>query len=451
MLGKPTKLLQTTAWKTFNALQQQSRCVSKVPGPVSSSTELPDYKTSVNVHEHKLQRPADLKAKPPDLNKWQGLKDLQTRTKDSLIPSTLKEMEESEDFQLTMTELKRQGQKKLTREERKKRQRALDNLGAPDFTDFWRQKCKEQDINITEKTLKKISIEVMQVNIGLYCNQACNHCHVESSPKRKEMMDRLTADRCIHVLANSPTVHTLDITGGAPELCSEFRHLASAGRMLKKSVIVRSNLTALLEPGQEQTAQFFADHGLNVVASLPCYSAKNVNLQRGSGVFDRSVHALLILNDLGYGRQGSGLQLDLVYNPLGAFLPPPQKPLEEKYREELYTVFGIEFNNLFTITNAPIKRFADFLYRRNELSSYMELLVRNYNLATVEKIMCRNLLSVSWDGRLFDCDFNQQLDLGMMEQGHQTIFGIESCSDLEGVEITVDNHCYGCTAGMGSS
>lgn len=227
----------------------QSRCITKIPEAAPS--DLPDYNTSVNVHEHKLRRPVDVKSRPADLKRWEGLKDLRERNKDSLIPTTLKEMEESEDFQVTMAELRRQGQRKLTREERKKRQRALDNLGVPDFTTFWKEKCQEKNVEITEDTVKKKQIEVLQVNIGLYCNQACNHCHVESSPKRKEMMNQPTADRCIHVLANSPAVHTLDITGGAPELNMEFRHLASAGRKLNKSVIVRSNLTALLEPGPQ--------------------------------------------------------------------------------------------------------------------------------------------------------------------------------------------------------
>ncbi|KAL4225664.1 hypothetical protein ACF0H5_016353 [Mactra antiquata] len=413
------------------------------------SSELPDYNTNVNIHEHKLTRPSAQKSK--QTQKWKGLADLSARTKESLIPSTLKEMEADEDFKVTAADLKRLGQKGITRQERKRRQRALDVLGVPDFKEFWKQKNIEAGVTVNEEILRKNMIELLQVNIGLYCNQACNHCHVESSPRRKEMMDRRTADQCINVLANSPNVHTLDLTGGAPELCTEFRHLASAGRKLNKTVIVRSNLTALLEPGQEDTVQFFADEGLQVVASLPCYSSKNVNTQRGSGVFDRSIHALLMLNEIGYGKQGSGLQLDLVYNPLGAFLPPAQGALEDKYKEELMTVFGIEFNNLYTITNMPIKRFADFLYRRNELTDYMELLVRNYNPSTVDNMMCRNLLSVNWDGRLYDCDFNQQLDIEMTSKDKSSIFDIKSCTDLEQSEIPVQNHCYGCTAGMGSS
>ncbi|KAK3612503.1 hypothetical protein CHS0354_024473 [Potamilus streckersoni] len=417
-----------------------------------SSKEQPDYNTDVNIHEHKLKRPEGSRKK--QIKAWDGLEDLKARTKGSLIPDTLKEMEESEEFQLTVKKLKEMGQAKLTKEERLKRQRALDQLGVPSFLDFWHQKKKEKEKQHEEKVLRKRKVEILQVNIGLYCNQACNHCHVESSPKRIEMMDNSTAERCLYILRNSADIHTLDLTGGAPELCKEFRYLAKGGVDLGRNVIVRTNLTALLEPGQEDTAEFFAEHKLNVVASLPCYSTKNVNLQRGKGVFDKSIQALLVLNSLGYSKEGTGLKLDLVYNPLGAFLPPPQKSLEEKYKEELKSAFGIEFNNLFTITNMPIKRFADFLHRRSELNTYMELLVRNYNLDTIDVLMCRNLLNVNWNGQLYDCDFNQQLDMGIptkSKQGIMTVWDIESASDIEGQTITVDNHCYGCTAGMGSS
>lgn len=414
--------------------------------------ELPDYNTSINIHEHKLKRPD----RPPGSARWKGLEGLKERTRESLIPDTLKEMDESEEFKITAANLKRLGQAKLTKEERLKRQRALDKLGIPSFAEFMKMKREEKNIKVSDNVLRKRPIEILQLNIGLYCNQACNHCHVESSPRRHEMMDRQTAEKCLEVLKNSPSITTVDITGGAPELCSEFRYLAAGSRALDREVIVRSNLTSLLEPGQEDTAEFFADQGLHVIASLPSYSAKNVNIQRGKGVFDRSIHALLMLNDLGFGKEGTGLKLDLVYNPLGAFLPPAQDALELKYKEELMTVFGIEFNQLFTMTNMPIKRFADFLHRRNELHDYMELLIRNYNLKTVDNLMCLNLLSVNWDGKIFDCDFNQQLDIGMADSdtkgpAHRSILDISSVAELEGNKITVDNHCYGCTAGMGSS
>ncbi|XP_077994375.1 uncharacterized protein LOC144448095 [Glandiceps talaboti] len=275
-----------------------------------SNVDLPDFNTDVNIHEHKLRRPE----KPPPT--WQGLKNLKGRLKGSLIPETLQHMEENEDFKITAENLKKLGQAKLTREERKKRQRALHNLGVPNFRDFVKTKLKEDNISV-EGLLKRKKTDVLQLNVGLYCNQACNHCHVESSPKRKEMMNRQTAEKCIELLVNSPEIHTLDLTGGAPELCQEFRYLAKSGRDLGRQVLDRCNLTALLEPGQEDTAEFLAENQIKVIASLPCYSAKNVNLQRGRGVFDKSIQALLTLNSLGYGIPGTGLEIDLVYNPLG--------------------------------------------------------------------------------------------------------------------------------------
>ena len=243
---------------------------------------------------------------------------------------------------------------------------------------------------------------------------------------------------------------TPSLLGGAPELCPEFRYLVEESVSAQKLVVDRCNLTALLEPGQEDTAEFLAFHKVHVIASLPCYSAKNVNLQRGKGVFQRSMEALNILNDLGYGKPGSGLQLDLVYNPLGAFLPPDQSELEVKYKAELKEMFNIEFNSLYTMTNMPIKRFADFLNRRNELQGYMELLVRNYSDANIDNLMCRELLSVNYDGSIFDCDFNQQLAL-QLQGNAKTVFDIETTDDLLKTPIKTDNHCYGCAAGNGSS
>lgn len=437
-----------------------SRCFSStriLPGDNKGSTnsieqinpQLPDYNTSINIHEHKLQRPT---RPPPKLPRWEGLQDLSERTKGSLIPETLKEMENDKDFQISAKQLKEMGQRKLTREEKKRRQRALDKIGVPDFIQFWNNKKLQNGITDKQQNLKKKAIQVFQLNIGIYCNQACNHCHVESSPKRQEMMSHEVARKCIDILKNSPSILTVDITGGAPELCKEFRYIATEARKLEIDVIDRCNLTALLEPGQEDTAQFLADNKIHIVASLPCYTAKNVNLQRGKGVFDKSIQSLLNLNSLGYGKPETGLKLDLVYNPLGAFLPPDQKKLDEQYKKELWDVFGIEFNKLFTMTNMPVKRFADFLFRRNELNDYMDLLVRNYNLNTVDKLMCRDTISVSWDGILYDCDFNQQLDLEISkESGTMTVFDINSVEDMTESVIKVDNHCFGCTAGMGSS
>eukprot|EP00953_Heterococcus_sp_UTEX-ZZ885_P029886 15826-Heterococcus_DN1.PRE.2 len=320
-------------------------------------------------------------------------------------------MEGDEDFQLTAARLKELGQKRMTLEEKKLRRRALDELGLPTF---------QQYLKNAELAVPRAASTILQLNIGLYCNQACSHCHVESSPQRTESMSREVADQCLAVLRASPAVSTLDITGGAPELNPQFRYLVQQACAAGVEVIDRCNLTVLQEPGQEDLAEFLAENKVRVVASLPCYSSKNVNMQRGSGVFDRSIAGLKKLNALGYGIEGSGLSLDLVYNPLGAFLPPPQQDLELKYKEELMSTFGIQFNSLFTITNMPIKRFADFLYRRGELKEYMDLLVRNFNPAAVKGLMCKDTVSVGWDGRIYDCDFNQQMGLGMGTAGTNT-------------------------------
>ena len=268
------------------------------------------------------------------------------------------------------------GQKRMTLEEKKTRRRALSDIGVPPFEEFLAQRGL---------AVARAPTEIMQLNIGLYCNQACNHCHVESSPKRKEMMDAAVARKCVEVLRATPSVHTLDITGGAPEMNDQFRYLVQAARALDGEreaaglkpieVIDRCNLTVLLEPGQEDLPTFLADQKVRVVASLPCYSSKNVNQQRGNKVFERSIKGLQLLNDVGYGAEGSGLYMDLVYNPLGAFLPPPQEMLQAKYAEELQEHFGVRFNELFTMTNMPIKRFADLLYKQGRLAEYMQLLV----------------------------------------------------------------------------
>jgi len=407
----------------------------------TSTMVLPDYNTSVNVADIKLT-----KAKRP--GSWKGLDDLKQRTSGSLIADTLKEMEGDAEFQLNAKRLRELGQKKLTMQEKKNRRRALTELGVPQFREF-----------LAEQNLmpKRKPAEVFQLNIGLYCNQACNHCHVESSPKRKEMMDEATAMRCIEIIKNSPSIKTLDITGGAPEMNDQFRPIVEAASAARPDIeiIDRCNLTVLAEPGHEDLPEFLAKHKVRVAASLPCYSAKNVNMQRGNNVFDRSIQGLIKLNEAGYGVEGSGLYLDLVYNPLGAFLPPPQEALQAKYKEELLENFGIEFNDLFTMTNMPIKRFADFLYRRGELKDYMDLLVRNFNPDTTETLMCTNTLNVGWDGRIFDCDFNQQLELDLQAPNDADavadVFTIESVQDLVSQAPMVDSHCFGCTAGMGSS
>ena len=293
-------------------------------------------------------------------------------------------------------------------------------------------------------------VEILQVNIGRLCNQACHHCHVEAGPKRTENMDGKTVGRVIELLEQSKTIHTIDVTGGAPELNPHFRRLVEAAKQNDKEVIDRCNLTVLFEPGQEETALFLKKHGVRIIASLPCYSKENVEKQRGRGAFDRSIEALKLLNNLGYGEKESGLVLDLVYNPTGPFLPPSQEKLQADYKSELKDLFGIEFNHLFTITNMPIKRFLHDLERLGKLNEYMELLANSFNPGAALGVMCRNLVSVSWNGEIFDCDFNQMLELPL-GAGRMNLWGISSFDELNGKSITFANHCYACTAGAGSS
>ncbi|MGH7819239.1 MAG: arsenosugar biosynthesis radical SAM (seleno)protein ArsS, partial [Candidatus Binatia bacterium] len=250
--------------------------------------------------------------------------------------------------------------------------------------------------------LRRGVVKTLQVNVGKLCNQACHHCHVDAGPRRKEIMRRATAERVIDLLAESSTIETADLTGGAPELNPNFRYLVESARSLGRRVIDRCNLTVLFEPGMEGLADFLAECEVEVVASLPCYTATNVEKQRGHGVFDKSIEALRWLNRLGYGRPRSRLVLNLVYNPLGAFLPPPQTKLEADYKRELGAAFGIEFNRLFTITNMPIKRFAAELARSGKEEEYMGLLVNHFNPGAVEGLMCRSLVSVGWEGTLYD-------------------------------------------------
>jgi radical SAM/Cys-rich protein len=294
------------------------------------------------------------------------------------------------------------------------------------------------------------AVETLQVNVGRRCDLACHHCHVEAGPKRPETMGRATAERVVWLLERNPGVRCLDLTGGAPELCEQFRPLVRGARALGRQVIDRCNLTILFEPGQADTAEFLAAHRVKVVASLPCYTKDNVDRQRGRDVFDRSIEALRLLNGLGYGRPGSPLGLDLVYNPLGPSLPPPQAELEAKYREELFAHFGIEFHRLATITNMPIRRFAHALARDGQIEAYMSLLVNHFNPDTVPALMCRTLLSVGWDGSLYDCDFNQMLELPL-GAGPRTVWEVDDLSALAAADVTTAPHCFGCTAGSGSS
>ena len=290
----------------------------------------------------------------------------------------------------------------------------------------------------------------LQVNLGKRCNQACRHCHVDAGPTRTEAMSLRTMDRVLWLLERSPRIHTLDITGGAPELHPHFRHLVAEARGLGRHVMDRCNLTVLGETGQEDTADFLAAHQVEVVASLPCYGPDNVNQQRGTDVFAASIRSLQTLNALGYGQSDRGLKLNLVYNPLGDSLPPDQAGLEHAYTERLQEDFGIQFNHLFTITNMPIARFKEDLSRSGKLPGYMGLLKDKFNPASVQRVMCRDLVSVSYDGGLYDCDFNQMLDLPI-GAAQQSIWDVESFNHLSNAKIATGDHCLGCTAGTGSS
>jgi radical SAM/Cys-rich protein len=290
--------------------------------------------------------------------------------------------------------------------------------------------------------------ETLQVNMGKLCNQACLHCHVEAGPTRAENMEGETFERLLLLIKNSPFIKTVDLTGGAPELNPYFKKLVTTSRMLQMEVIDRCNLSVLFEPGQEDTALFLKENKVRVIASLPCYSKENVDAQRGKDVFEKSIRGLRLLNSLGYGSKD--LVLDLVYNPIGPFLPPGQKKLEDKYRSELKELFGIDFNSLFTITNMPIKRFLDDLERNYKLNEYMELLVDSFNPASGESLMCRSLISIGWDGKIYDCDFNQMLEIPIGNKS-KTIWDISSFEELSKEPIAFANHCYGCSAGEGSS
>ncbi len=297
-------------------------------------------------------------------------------------------------------------------------------------------------------------LTTLQVNVGLRCNLACHHCHVESGPKRREKLSLRDCERIITLLERSPGVATLDLTGGAPELHEGFRFLVREARRLDRRVIDRCNLTVLFEPGQEDTAEFLAAHEVEVIASLPCYTPDNVERQRGRGVFDQSIAALQRLNALGYGDPDSPLALSLVYNPVGAFLPGVQAELEATYRERLAEQFSIRFDRLLTLTNMPIKRFAHDLIRSGQHAAYQELLVSHFNPANLPGLMCRSLVSVDHTGRLYDCDFNLALELALQPEPSGSPLDIHSIEDLSGFEgrrIATGAHCFGCTAGAGSS
>lgn len=298
-------------------------------------------------------------------------------------------------------------------------------------------------------TLRASTIETLQVNVGKLCNQACKHCHVDASPARTEIMTRETAEQVLDALRKF-RFSTLDITGGAPELNPSFRYLVSEAHTLKIHVMVRHNLTVMFEPKQDDLPEFFSAHGVEVVSSLPYFLEQQTDAQRGHGVFEKSIKALRNLNDVGYGQDGSKLVLNLVYNPVGAFLPPSQSSIEADFKRELLARYGVSFDHLYTITNMPIKRFLDYLRRSGNEERYMRKLVEAFNPRAVEGLMCRSLISVDWMGRLYDCDFNQMLELGVAPELPQTISDLDT-EKFAGRRISTGAHCFGCAAGSGSS
>ncbi|MDF0673978.1 MAG: arsenosugar biosynthesis radical SAM protein ArsS [Nitrospira sp.] len=297
--------------------------------------------------------------------------------------------------------------------------------------------------------LRATGITVFQINVGKLCNQTCRHCHVDAGPDRLETMSLETAEQCIHALAKTD-IPTMDITGGAPELNPHFRWLVEQAQKLDRHVMDRCNLSVLLLPSQADLAEFLASHRVEIIASLPSYRASQTDAQRGNGVFEKSIEALRLLNRFGYGRPDSGLSLNLVYNPVGAFLPPRQEAIEAQFKRELRTHYDIEFNRLYTITNMPISRFLEFLIESGNYEQYMTRLANAFNPAAATGVMCRYTLSVGWDGRLYDCDFNQMLELPV-EHGAPSHIRDFDPAQLHHRRIVTRNHCYGCTAGSGSS
>jgi radical SAM/Cys-rich protein len=297
--------------------------------------------------------------------------------------------------------------------------------------------------------LKATGVEIFQVNIGKMCNQSCAHCHVDAGPDRQEIMTKETMQQCLSVIRKNDSFKTVDVTGGAPELNPHFRWFIEELKKLTSHIIVRSNLTIIVSNKKYyDLPQFFKQHNIEVVSSLPFYTKDRTDRQRGAGVFDDSIKALQQLNSIGYGMPESGLSLNLVYNPAGAFLPPSQIALEKEFKEALLKDFGIRFNNLFTITNLPISRYLDYLLTSGNYEKYMEKLVVTYNPLAAANVMCRNTISIGWDGFLYDCDFNQMLDMKVnCSSKHISEFNIDLLNDRE---ISINQHCYGCTAGAGS-
>jgi radical SAM/Cys-rich protein len=298
--------------------------------------------------------------------------------------------------------------------------------------------------------LSAIGVQIFQVNVGKMCNQVCKHCHVDAGPDRKEIMTIEIMQQCINALRNNPDLQIVDLTGGAPEMNPNFRWFVQEIKSLGRHVIVRCNLTIILANKKYfDLPQFYKEHGIEVVSSLPFYTQDRTDRQRGNGVFEDSIKALQLLNEVGYGKEGTGLILNLVYNPAGAFMPPPQDTLEKEYKQALMERYQVEFNNLFAITNLPISRFLDYLLQSGNYEKYMEKLVAAYNPGAAANVMCRNTISISWDGYLYDCDFNQMLDL-KVDSAVKHISQFNTAL-LNNREIVINQHCYGCTAGSGSS
>jgi radical SAM/Cys-rich protein len=313
-------------------------------------------------------------------------------------------------------------------------------------------------LNLKEKNIKlpPLSIDTLQVNVTLKCNQACLHCHVDASPKRTEQMSKETVDKCLEILKDNAQIKTLDITGGAPELNPHFDYFVVEAKKLGKHVMVRHNLTVIID-GDPDTGEskmylpkFYAENEVEVISSLPYYQEYFTDKQRGRGVFQKSVDSLRMLNEVGYGNEHGKLILDLVYNPVGAFLPASQESLEKDFKKELWKNFQIKFNKLYTITNMPIHRFKEQLERQGTYEDYMEKLINAFNPAAAEGVMCRSLLSVSYDGNIYDCDFNQMLDLQVFNDKPMTVFNFDF-QKLINRDIIFDSHCFGCTADAGSS
>jgi radical SAM/Cys-rich protein len=301
-------------------------------------------------------------------------------------------------------------------------------------------------------SITRSSLEVLQVNLGYLCNQSCLHCHVNAGPTRKELMLDETIADILEVIKHTD-VHTLDLTGGAPEMNPMFRQLVVAARELGVTVIDRCNLTILLEPGYEGTAEFLAENEVQIVASLPCYIEDNVDGQRGKGVYQKSMQAMRLLNQLGYGQEGSKLELTLVYNPTGPYLPPPQEGLQTDYKAFLAEKFDIQFNQLFTITNMPIARFGSTLLAKGEFENYMNLLKDAFSAANMKGLMCINQLSIDWEGYVYDCDFNQMLNMNIRNPDNLQKLHLSELlkTSMQDIPISIADHCYGCTAGQGSS